>query len=93
MTYKRSTAMTSFTPYAAAKILNEVLAEHDIKLIPPQMVYNYCKKGYIKSSTVNGKIVVDENSFAEWSVKYLAKKGVALVTESTEIDGQLALEV
>jgi hypothetical protein len=82
-----------FTPYAAAKILNAVLAENEIKAIPPQMVYNYCKKGYIKSSTVNGKIVVDEGSFAEWSVKYLAKKGVAMITETTEVEGQLQLEI
>lgn len=79
------------TPYAAAKILNEILSSKGVSEIPPQMVYNYCKKGYIKSTLVNGKINVDESSFAEWSVKYLAKKGIEVLNETTECEGQLEL--
>lgn len=58
------------TPYAAHKIVNSILDRHELKNIPPQMMYNYVKKGYIKSE--NG-LISDEN-LQEWVVKYMTKK-------------------
>lgn len=80
------------TPYAGSKIVNEILKENGIKEIPPQMVYNYSKKGYIVSGTLNGKIDITEENLMVWIVKYLAKKGVEVITD-TEVEGQLQLEV
>ena len=38
------------TGYALAKLVNSALAEEGLKPIPPQMVYNYIRKGYIEAS-------------------------------------------
>lgn len=80
------------TPYGAAKIVNSILVENEIKTIPPQMVYNYAKKGYIVSSTVEGKIDIDEKDLMTWLIKYLAKKGIEIVqVENNEVEGQEVL--
>jgi len=70
------------TPYAAAKIVNEILTEVGIKNIPPQMVYNYVGKGYIASTEIAGKKKVSIEDLQVWIEKYLAKKGI--VIEKTE---------
>jgi hypothetical protein len=81
------------SPYAAAKLVNTVLVEVGLKEIPPQMMYNYVKKGYIPS--VDKKINVSD--LHEWVTKYLAKKGIVLDTDETvESDvheNQLELDV
>lgn len=62
------------TGYKASKMVNEVLDANNIKNIPPQMVYNYISKGYIKSEVVNNQRVVHINDVAEWCDKYITKK-------------------
>ena len=74
------TKETLMTPYAATKIVNAILTENGLKAIPPQMMYNYTKKGYIPSE--NGRIT--EESLMTWLAKYLTKKGVELTVTSTE---------
>ena len=62
------------TPYKAAKIVNESLKSVGIdKKIPPQMMYNYCKKsvGFKSYKNDSGKIEIDESSFKTWLEKYI----------------------
>ena len=69
----------TFTGYAAASFVNEVLKKNDIDFaIKPQMVYNYMKKGYIASN--DG--LIEHEVLVEWTKKYVAKK-IAKVDEST----------
>lgn len=82
---------TTVSPYQAAKLVNAILVEVGLKEIPPQMMYNYTKKGYIPS--VDKKIKVED--LHEWTTKYLAKKGIVLDTEETESEvheDQLSLD-
>jgi len=66
--------MTTMTPYAAAKIVNTKLADLGIaKKLPPQMLYTYVSKGYVKSTLVDGKPRVTEDQLAEWFAGYVAK--------------------
>jgi hypothetical protein len=58
------------TGYAVAKRVNEILTSAGLKAIPPQMVYNYIKKGYIPST--NGEVSVE--AAAEWAEQYIAKR-------------------
>ena len=37
----------NITGYQLTDVLNSKLSEHGMKKIPPQMIYNYIKKGYI----------------------------------------------
>lgn len=71
------------TLYKASKIVNEILADNDLPLIPPQMMYNYSRNNLIKTYLVDGKKVVDEKGtdnkdFGMWLVRYLTKKGVVM---------------
>jgi hypothetical protein len=64
----------TMTPYAAAKQVNNQLAELGIeKVLPPQMIYTYVTKGYIKSVTVDGKKRVTAEALATWFVGYVNK--------------------
>ena len=88
------------SPYKAAQVLNEILRANDVAEIPPQMIYNYVKKGVLRTYEIDGRKYVDENGtdtkdFAQWAIRYCTKKGIVLVDEptNTEVDGQLALEV
>ena len=80
------------SPYRATKILNEILRSADVKEIPPQMMYQYAKKGYITSQIVNGKIYFDvtatesEKDFGKWMMTYLSKKGIVLTDETEETE-------
>lgn len=70
------------TPYKAAKLVNLALKENGIdKEIPPQMMYNYTSKGFIKK---NADGTVNEESFAKWLQKYLEKQGVKVVTPAED---------
>jgi hypothetical protein len=65
----------SHSPYKCAQIINEELAELKLPAIPPQMMYNYVKKGYVASFVAaDGKIKVNEIDLANWFTTYLAKK-------------------
>jgi hypothetical protein len=74
----------TITGYAAAKLVNHALAEAGVdKKIPPQMIYTYLRKGYIKSH--NGLVVTE--SFAEWLQAYVTKaqaKAAAVVPEPSD---------
>lgn len=63
------------TPYAAAKIVNAVLETLETgKQIPPQMMYNYANKQYIKSTRDGqNKIQIVEDDLQEWLKKYVKK--------------------
>jgi hypothetical protein len=74
-----------YTPYQMAGVVNSLLSSlADGKEIPPQMVYQYVTKGYIKGerTTVTmkkGKTetrqgwTVSRASALEWTKKYVAK--------------------
>lgn len=75
------------TCYQAAKILNAILVESGRDEVPTQLVYQYARKGYIRTYDVNDKTMVDllgsydnpnnsKGDFGPWMVKYLARKGV-----------------
>jgi hypothetical protein len=71
--------MNTMTPYAATKIVNAALAAAGVdKTLPPQMLYNYAKKGYIPTSA-DGKI--SEADLEAWLTKYLAKQGVQVALQ------------
>jgi translation initiation factor IF-1 len=75
----------SYTPYQMAGAVNKALVAANIeKVLPPQMFYQYCAKGYIAASKVvvtmkKGKTetregwVVAKADAIEWTTKYLAK--------------------
>jgi hypothetical protein len=72
---------TTVTPYGAAKLVNEHLAECNIdKQLPPQMFYNYTTariragKSPLIACDESGKIELD--ALAAWLEKYVAKQTV-----------------
>jgi ABC-type branched-subunit amino acid transport system substrate-binding protein len=73
------------TGYAAAKLINAALEAAGVqKAIPPQMVYNYMKKGYI-ATTADGH--VDVASLEAWLGRYLQKQGVTVeLDEQAQFD-------
>jgi hypothetical protein len=74
-----SVIIMNVTPYAAAKIVNAALAAAGVdKQLPPQMFYNYAKKGYIPTDAA-GKI--SPADLEAWLAKYLAKQGVVVATQ------------
>lgn len=84
-----NTQTTTVSPYAAAKLVNEILSGYGLKNIPPQMMYNYVAKGYIPST--DKKINVED--LHEWTIKYLTKKGINVEeTETDENPDQLTLD-
>ena len=91
MNGSHETAQEEFTPYAAAKKVNEVLAAVGVsKTLPPQMFYNYtkgrAKQGkapFIPFNEETGKI--SGEALKAWTIKYLAKQGVVL-QESETVD-------
>jgi hypothetical protein len=73
-TYDREYTMSTMTPYAAAKIVNATLEAEGIeKVIPPQMMYTYAKKGYVASVLVDNKKRITEEGLQEWLQKYVAR--------------------
>lgn len=62
------------TGYRLAKKVNEVLEHFELKSIPPQMVYNYIKKGFIPTTEVNGQALVTNEDAVTWVHKYVSKK-------------------
>lgn len=88
----------SMTPYKASKIVNATLTKEGIKKeIPPQMIYNYVGKGYIKSELVDGKKRVTEEGLNEWLLGYvnklLGKTSTIEETDSNIDENQLALDI
>ena len=62
------------TGYELAKFVNEMLTARGLKTIPPQMVYNYMKKQYIKTTDIGGQALVSESDAEAFAEKYVAKK-------------------
>lgn len=68
-----------FTPYAAAKFVNEQLEKANLtKRIPPQMMYNYTKarvnqgkKPLIEFNEASG---VNQKDLERWTKEYIAKQ-------------------
>jgi hypothetical protein len=88
--------MSSMTPYKAAKIVNAALVTEGIeKVIPPQMMYTYANKGYVKSVTVDGKKRITKDGLDEWLVGYINKlTGKTIEETDTNIDeNQLTLDL
>jgi hypothetical protein len=80
------TSFKSYTAYGAAKLVNAELQELGHDTIPPQMVYQYVSKGYIKSFTnAAGKRVVNESDLATWFVDYLNKKAARAAKKANAI--------
>jgi len=85
MTRKESTEATTterpanfLTPYKAAGIVNARLKEEGLKVIPPQMMYNYTsarvnagKKPAVAFTHETG---VDREDLNRWIEEYVAKK-------------------
>jgi hypothetical protein len=77
---------TQLTPYAAAKVVNEVLNTEGIdKVVPPQMMYNYTtgriragKKPLIETVEVDGKVFIKADALQAWVVKYVAKQSASV---------------
>jgi len=83
-TLATETSFKSYTPYGAAKLVNAELQELGHDTIPPQMVYQYVAKGYIKSFlNADGKRKVNESDLAEWFVGYLQKKADRAAKKAT----------
>jgi len=80
----------TMTPYKAAREVNTQLAELGIeKELPPQMLYTYVTKGYIKSVEVDGKKRVTAEALAEWFVSYVTKLQGKVTVERVEDDGEV----
>lgn len=86
--------MKMMTPYAAAKFVNNELDKHNIKRIPPQMMYNYTKARINAGKTpfiaFDEKNGVDVKSLEEWTKKYVAKK---LAVANVELDDQAKFDM
>jgi hypothetical protein len=79
------------TPYQCATIVNEWLKVHNIldpstesgfKETPPQMYYNYTKKGYITVTEIEGKRYVNIDDLRKWYVGYVTKTRAPKITKS-----------
>jgi len=83
--------MSTMTPYAAAKIVNNELELRGIrKTIPPQMIYTYVNKNYIDSVLVDGKKRITKESLETWFATYVAKYETTTNTEEVD-ENQLVL--
>jgi hypothetical protein len=72
--------MDAITPYAAAKVVNIVLASKgQDRVVTPQMMYSYAKNKRIATVTIAGdkKVYFDGDSFKQWLDAYVAGKNVA----------------
>lgn len=63
-----------YTAYGLAKLANEILSAFEIKNIPPQMCYNYVRKGFITSVVENGQQLVLKVDAVNWLQKYISNK-------------------
>jgi hypothetical protein len=73
-----TTVVPDITPYYAAQIVNLRLAEAEIdKVVTPQMLYTYAKKGLIdsnhKTRTDGEKIVLNGMAFKNWLNRYVER--------------------
>jgi hypothetical protein len=64
----------SFTPYAASKVINRAFSIN----LPPQMFYNYVKKGYITSTIVEDRVLIKKNDLVQFASKYALRNLLSL---------------
>lgn len=81
---------TTFTPYAASKIVNAVLEATEVdKVLPPQMFYNYTtarvRKGKSPFIEINDEGRITEDGLMKWTIKYLAKQGVEVTEDELSL--------
>ena len=80
-----SATSAAFTPYGAAKFVNQVLTEAGLPSIPPQMMYNYTtariNKGKAPLIKCDASGAITLENLLEWLAKYLEKKGVSTATK------------
>src|SRR5271163_50758 len=63
-----------FTPFQAAKFMNEEREALGLNPITPQMLYTYARKGYFAiSASEDGRKQVNIDSFCAWMRKHNAK--------------------
>ena len=83
-----STTAAAFTPYGAAKFVNQVLTEAGLPSIPPQMMYNYTtarlNKGKAPLIKCDATGAITQESLLEWLAKYLVKKGIQVAPKAEE---------
>jgi len=68
-------ALAPITPFYAAKVANIRLASEGVdKVVTPQMLYTYHKKGTIASASVEGsdKKYFDGDAFKTWLDSYVS---------------------
>lgn len=79
----------NYTPYQAAGAVSKIVDQR----VREQMMYNYCKKGYIPShvgtkTTNKGErevTLITKEDLTEWVLKYAAKK-MGKLTEVTAVE-------
>jgi hypothetical protein len=60
-----------YTPYAAIKVVNGIIAAMGIeRVLPPQMGYNYNRNGMLGAK---GSKSVTADELKAWAVKYITK--------------------
>lgn len=63
-----------FTPFQAAKVMNDERALLDLPPVTPQMLYSYARKGKFQITVSDdGRKVVDTESFYSWMRNHNAK--------------------
>ena len=63
-----------FTPFQAAKVMNEEREILGLNPVTPQMLYTYARKGYFAITlSSDGRKQVDTESFYAWMRKHNAK--------------------
>jgi hypothetical protein len=79
------------TPFKAHKHVNAILKEAGVKEIVPQYLYSLTtgrirndKAAKIAGEVVEGQYLVSPEGIAEWVVGYLTRKGVKVVSETSE---------
>lgn len=60
--------------YELCKLINVMLDDRGIKNIPPQMIYNYMSKGYIKTVVHDNRNMIELAEAEKFAEKYVAKK-------------------
>ena len=76
---------SNLTPYGAARLVNQRLVTEGIKVIPPQMMYNYTtgqlRKGKKPLIGFTPETGVNREALATWLETYVAKKTAVAVVE------------
>lgn len=65
---------TEFTPYGATKVINRAFGIN----LPPQMLYNYVKKGYITAANIEDRWVIKKSELVRFASKYALRNLLSL---------------